>query len=282
MYRIFFVLLSTFLMGVELDAQQMNWVPGDQVTDANYTDGTDCDANLLCYTLAYTPAQTGVLTSYTTNFMVDCDGGNSAIVSNRSLLLNDNSSQEEACEEAGLLLLHSSGNSGTITVKAGQTTYLHEICLQTAGKSTELQFVADKIGGMTTSLDLRDGNAMTERPEFRSFIFKHNRSACDEAYTGEVVNTDLEGVAGFSGEGDGISLYLSPNPAISDLQIQFHHTAAKANYRLLDATGRQLRKWEAVTRVSQTIDVAELPSGLYYLNVSTAKDELSQKFVIQR
>ncbi len=282
MNKLFLILLASFLMGAELDAQQMQWVPGDQVSDPSYTDGTDCQANLLCYTLAYTPAQTGVLTSYTTNFLVDCDAGNSAIISNKTLVMGDNSRQEEACEQAGILLLNSSGNSGKITVKAGQTTYLHEICIQTASKTTELQFVSDKVGAMTTSLNRRNGGAVTERPDFQPFIFKRNRSVCDEALVNPFSNSDLGGIEGQNEAADGIQLSLSPNPAISELQIRFDDVAATANYQLLDATGRQLREWKAANRVSQTIDVSQLPAGFYYLNVSTDKEELSRKFVVRR
>ena len=283
MYKVFLVLLAAFLLGATADAQTMQWVPGDQVDDASYTDGTNCQQNVLCYALTYTPAQTGVLTSYTTNFLVDCDAGNSAVVSNVSLTMTDNSAQQTACEEAGMLLLHASANSGELAVKAERTTVLHEICIQTSRRTTELRFSADEVGGMTTSLDRREALAVTERPAFAPFLFKRDRAACPESpattFAGGVDNPgDL------SGEMDGTGLSLSPNPADVEVNVRFDHDAPTAQFRLLDATGKELRRWKGATATTLRLDVSRLPAGLYYLSASTEDDnaERTERFVVRR
>jgi len=278
MFKFFLVLLAIFLFGVESNAQQMQWVPGDQVVDPNYVDGTNCTKNILCYSLAYTPTQTGVLTSYTTGFLVACDNGHSAIVSNNSLVMTNNSAQQEACAEAGVLLLQSSGNAGEITVKNGRTTYLHEICIQTSSKTTEIQFELDKIGALTTSLDIHDSPAVTERPKFQPFLFKRARTACanslDDAFT-EIPDAPYRSY-------EGVLFTISPNPAVSEVQIRFDHVAEKVNFHLLDASGRELRTWKAATGTSHAVDVSTLPAGFYHLKARTDQETFTRKFIVRR
>lgn len=282
MNKLFLILFAGLLTGAALDAQQMQWVPGDQVNDSSYTDGTNCAENVLCYALAYTPAQTGVLTSYTTNFLVDCDSGNSAVVNNTSLVMTDNSAQHGACAEYGKLLMHSSGNSGTITVKAGRTTFLHEICLQTTTKTTALRFESDQIGGMTTSLDVRDQPAVTERPVFAPFLFKRDRAACDDTPASVFSDVDLDTPTAASLERDGSGLTISPNPATTEISVRFAHAAATADFRILDATGKEVRTWTAATDTRLTVNIAGLPAGLYYLSAHAEEESLTEKFVIRK
>lgn len=282
MFRFFVFLLLVFLLVPGLEAQEMTWVPGDRVEDPSYVDKTDCDANLICYVLAYKPEQTGNLTSYTTNFLMDCDGGNSAVVSNASLVMTDNSEQKMACEEAGIILMHSSGNSGQVTAKVGNTVYLHEICLRTSGKYTAIQFVADEIGGMTTSLDVQDAGAVTERPVFAPFLLKRNLSACGQSAIADAPGAIDEGPLTAWDEADGSRLTLAPNPAVNELRVRFDHVAATADFRMLDATGRQLRQWQGATKVGKSVDVSLLPAGMYYLSVRTAEEEVTRKFIVKR
>lgn len=281
MYKFFLLLLAIFLFGTEGDAQQMQWVPGDQVNDPDYADGTNCTQNILCYALAYTPSQTGVLTSYTTGFLVDCDNGRSTIVSNKSLVMTNNSAQQEACAEAGVLLLQSSGNTGAITVKNGRTTYLHEICLQTSGKTTEIHFEMDLLGGLTTSLDIHDRPALTERPEFTPFLFKRARAACLNT-PNSVFSWDEAGIAEEPSEPHYGSFTLFPNPAVTEVQVRFDHVAEQVNFSLLDASGRELRSWKAATGTSHRVDVSKLPAGFYHLKASTEEETFTRKLIVRR
>lgn len=282
MFRFFLILLAIYLMAPELEAQQMQWVPGDQVTDKSYADGTNCAENVLCYTLAYTPAEGGVLTSYTTNFLVDCDNGNSAVVTNRSLVMTDNSAQEYACEEIGMLLMHSSGNGGETTVKAGRTTFLHEICLQTSRKSTEINFSPYRESGMTTSIDKYGEPAITERPAYQPFRFKRNFAACANTPNSVFSTPEISDPGRLTDEEDGLQLSLSPNPTASQLQVQFTHRVLTADFRIMDATGKGLRSWVAPTGILQNIDVSQLPSGVYYLSAYATEEGVTEKFIIQK
>lgn len=282
MYKFFLLLLAFFLFGAGVEAQQMQWVPGNQVTDPNYKDGTDCSENIICYALAYTPAKSGQLTSYTTNFLLDCDSGKSAVIGNRSLVMSDNSAQEEACAEAGLILLLSSGNTGMVKVRADRAAYLHEICIQTSSKRTSIQFSVDNVGALTTSLDVKGGPAVTERPSFQPFLFKRSTSICPDT-PDNIFDVNQDGVgADIRDQVDFLDFRMSPNPASDDVQVRFTHPAEQVDFYLLDASGREIRTWLELNGEVHTISVSDLPAGIYHLNAQTTNESITKKLVVRR
>lgn len=282
MYKFFLFLLVLILSGVGLDAQQMQWVPGEEVGNPDYKDATNCADNVICYALAYTPAKSGTLTSYTTNFLVDCDGGKSAIISNRSLVMTDNSAQEEACEEAGVLLLNASGNTGSVNTKSNGAIYLHEICIQTSRKSTAIEFKMDEIGALTTSLDIPNGKAVTERPDFQPFLFKRAWSSCSNTPDVSFAGEDFDVAADETIGRDGIELSLSPNPAVDQINVRLDHPGTSVDFSLLDGMGRVVGTWTAATNASLEIDVSQLPAGFYHLNAQTDQETFTKKFIVRK
>ncbi|MEL7161701.1 MAG: T9SS type A sorting domain-containing protein [Bacteroidota bacterium] len=277
----FFLLALTLVLGANLKSQQMAWVPGNVVDNPAYTDGTDCSQNVVCYALAYTPAQFGVLTSYTTNFIVDCDHGASAVVGNRSLVMTDNSKEELACAEAGVMLLQSSGNTGTFRVKRGQTYYLHEICVQTARRGQELTFSADDVGSLTTSLDVPGSEAVTEVPSFAKYLMKRNTQFCDALQAPDFEpGTERGNPSPLDTEE--LSLELAPNPAVNEIRVSVLVPEERTELSILDAQGRTVQSRIVTTRTRELINVSQLPSGVYFLSVGPDYPELTRRFVINR
>jgi hypothetical protein len=78
---------------------------------------------------------------------------------------------------------------------------------------------------------------------------------------------------------------ISPNPAQYSLNIQFQKpVTGKITYSLMDMQGRKLihqTNEERSTITKKTIDISDLPSGTYILELSTLKEKITQKVVKQ-
>ncbi|MFZ1678237.1 MAG: T9SS type A sorting domain-containing protein [Saprospiraceae bacterium] len=119
----------------------------------------------LSYLLEYTPNVSGVLTSYTTGFLVSCTPAGSPIVKNQSGIMTSKSREISGCNTMGVVLMNSSGNSGQIVIHAGAPVILHQICLSIpVGESITIQ--EDVVTDLTTSIDLGNGIYISEFPTF--------------------------------------------------------------------------------------------------------------------
>ncbi|MBQ6069509.1 MAG: T9SS type A sorting domain-containing protein [Bacteroidales bacterium] len=105
-----------------------------------------------------------------------------------------------------------------------------------------------------------------------------------------VVESDTVVMAFFAGNGVGVTsvgdegrpFTLSPNPARGRVTVELAESAAHGvMLKVQDAAGREVLRCElaAGTR-TLTIDVAELPSGTYFVTLTTAKGTSTQKLVI--
>ena len=78
---------------------------------------------------------------------------------------------------------------------------------------------------------------------------------------------------------------ISPNPAQYSLNIQFQKpVTGKITYSVMDMQGRKLihqTNEERSTITKKTIDISDLPSGTYILELSTLKEKITQKVVKQ-
>lgn len=82
--------------------------------------------------------------------------------------------------------------------------------------------------------------------------------------------------AGIFGEPNQFTYSMYPNPVLTVLNID--NTADVSQVDVYDATGRLVRTVE-VTTAKVTIDVAELQTGVYIVNVTNQKGTQSSKFV---
>ncbi len=150
-------------------APEMRWVympPGTM--SGSCVSGSDCSTGTICFTLQYTPGVTGILTSYTTGFFVNCYNGADPVVSNESCVMVDNSGVQEDCGGSGLILMNSSGNTGNLMITKNIPVVLHQICLQLgAGGSVVLD--EDEATDLTASVELPGNILVTETPSFTNY-----------------------------------------------------------------------------------------------------------------
>ncbi|HZV69057.1 MAG TPA: T9SS type A sorting domain-containing protein [Saprospiraceae bacterium] len=155
------------LMATIGQAQTMRWVPAPtgMGTCPNQSGGKE---QTLSYALEYTPAVSGVLTSYTTGFLVSCTTEGSAVAKNQSRVMTSKSREISGCNTMGSVLMNSSGNSGNAihnTIEAGVPVLLHLVCL-TIPKGEAVTIQEEVVTDLTTSIDIGSGESITEFPTF--------------------------------------------------------------------------------------------------------------------
>ena len=156
-------------MSAFLQAQTMRLVP---VEAGKPTGGCPVESDKLgqtqCYMLEYTPALSGVLTSYTAGFFVSCTSLGSPIAKNRSCSMSSNPRMVNGCSSVGKVLVSCSGNTGNSVnnkIDAGVPVILHQVCFTVPfGESITIE--EDPITDLTTSIDVLGGTFATEYPTF--------------------------------------------------------------------------------------------------------------------
>jgi hypothetical protein len=134
------------------------------------------------------------------------------------------------------------------------------------GEFDRLFFVADHDAGAG------DGNSY-----FRN-IKIHEGDGCGQNFTEDLVSLE---------EGPRVAaLQLFPNPVSETLQLKLSGLSeGKVQIQVFSLTGQLLREEETLvsgTVMIESLDVHALPQGSYFINVVTAKDKLSQKFMVTR
>ncbi len=148
------------------DPSTMQWIllqDGQQY--GTCTSNSDCDQNIICYGLEYTPLYSGVLTSYTTGFFMDCDNGSNPVVSNASCVMTDNSNTLNFCAQVDSILFNSSGNSGGLAITIGVPVIIHQVCF-TIPSSGVMIITKDNTLGLSASIDLTGGGFETDEIAF--------------------------------------------------------------------------------------------------------------------
>ena len=161
-----------------LQAQIMRWIPSPSTGQYGKCSDQSTKSGLTqCYVLEYTPAVSGVLTSYTTGFMVSCTSLGTAIAKNQCCSMTEKNNEINACSTVGKVLLNSSGNSGTIThnqIEAGVPVILHQVCL-TIPTGEAVSIEEEPVTDLTTSVDVGNGSYVTEFPSFETVTFRRFR-----------------------------------------------------------------------------------------------------------
>lgn len=171
--------LAVMLCMANVNGQLMRLVPFEKGISSGKCLPNSAKGNpqLKCYALEYTPNQSGVMTGYTTGFFISCTSKGSAVDFNASCVMKDNTRVLDGCTEGGVVLLNSSGNSGTSlnnTVTAGQPVILHQVCFTIPiGESISIR--EDEATDLTTTIVTSSGIAVTEYPLFTEAIVKNIR-----------------------------------------------------------------------------------------------------------
>ena len=77
------------------------------------------------------------------------------------------------------------------------------------------------------------------------------------------------------------TLSIYPNPASENITINFSSTSKHISIKIYDATGRLVKNIENVKSGENTINISELESGLYLINVNDGKSSVTKRFVKQ-
>jgi hypothetical protein len=162
-------LILILASGFSLNGQTMKWIPLPKGSSTGLcVSSAPSKSTLQCYSLEYIPNVSGVLTSYTTAFLVSCTSKGSAIDKNESCYMSPKVSVQDGCSQVGKVMMISAGNSGTAInsyIKAGQPIYLHQVCFDIPeGESISVE--KDPTLNFTTSVDLAIGTAVTEFPAY--------------------------------------------------------------------------------------------------------------------
>ncbi len=163
-------LLVVIMITTLTQAQTMQWIPTPAGSDYGSCPNGPGKQKSISYVLEYTPAVSGVLTSYTTGFLVSCTSTGSAIIKNQSRVMTSKNHEASGCNTMGAVLMNCSGNSGTISqnmIEAGVPVLLHQICIAVP-ESESITLAEEVVTDLTTSIDLLDGTPVTEFPTYTS------------------------------------------------------------------------------------------------------------------
>lgn len=82
----------------------------------------------------------------------------------------------------------------------------------------------------------------------------------------------------------GISVTVSPVPARSVMNVYINGTAQAASVNLVNAQGQLVKSWTSVNAYNSaySLDVSNLPSGVYVLNITLPEEKIVKKVVIEK
>lgn len=156
---------TTITVNPCITAPEMRWILLEEdVQNGSCISTSDCDDDVICYALQYTPNMTGSLTSYTTGFIVDCNDGANPIISNSSCVMTSAIAVDNQCATLGMVLINASGNSGGLSINQGVSQILHQVCFSIPSGS--INIVEDEVTDLTASIDSINGPAVTEYPSY--------------------------------------------------------------------------------------------------------------------
>jgi hypothetical protein len=76
------------------------------------------------------------------------------------------------------------------------------------------------------------------------------------------------------------SLKLYPNPAFNDLTVETSETATQIQLSILNLEGQQLITRQ-LTQPKTQLDISSLPSGVYFVRLTSDKSVVTGKFIKQ-
>ncbi|MEN0048817.1 MAG: hypothetical protein AAF806_17270 [Bacteroidota bacterium] len=165
-YTFILIFFFSFLLS---HTQSMQWVSlGEK---GNCLDLSDKEQDIYCVGLEYTPAISGILSSYTTGFLINCTDGDAPIILNQSCLLQDHSQVLDGCDKIGKILLNASANSGGVKqskLEKGVAIVLHQVCFEIS-QSDKIEIQKDDITNLTTAIILDENSKLlSEFPAYET------------------------------------------------------------------------------------------------------------------
>ncbi|MDF1698609.1 MAG: T9SS type A sorting domain-containing protein [Saprospiraceae bacterium] len=252
---IVFVVCLLALVG---HAQEMRWIPSKYIKQQQDVDVTNCEENLVCYTLQYIPNHTGMLTSYTTGFVMDCDEGFNAVKLNSSNSLNDHSQEIIGCEQFGKIMMHCSGNDGKLNVEKGVPVYLHQICIQTQNKTNDLMIRKSELAGLTASLNLDNNTPITEFISYRPYQVLNNFVHCEQTSNNLKLDAELT-------EGSNARLIWKPTKEETDGIYEIYQSFENGSFDVIKFVPSKVLTQQISEKYTLDVDLQEF--GKYTFKV---------------
>jgi hypothetical protein len=78
------------------------------------------------------------------------------------------------------------------------------------------------------------------------------------------------------------ALKLFPNPAQDFITIQTNNMREKVEFRIYNSTMQLVKNVSNISNVETTINLSDLPSGIYFIDAQTDNQHWRQKFIINR
>jgi len=150
-------------------SQIINWkyLPEGEVT-GNCVSTSSFDDARVCYGLEYTPGVTGLLTSYTMSFFIECIENYDMPITAKSTLLSDNTQLFDVCDTDGIIFMQASGQDQApfdpIQVVQNEPIILHQVCMDFSFLDT-VDIQLDNFTGVSMSIDGPNG-PVTDFPPF--------------------------------------------------------------------------------------------------------------------
>ena len=260
------IIIALFL-AANLNAQEVKWIPSSE-TDDGCSMVTDCKTRTLCFSLELDPAETGILTSYTTGFFTSCLDGNINVLHNQSCVIKDNSQVTEACAQFDKVLLNCSGNTGNLAVTKGEKVILHQICFE-MDIEEDVIMEEDPVMGITISYDLSVNKFSTSLPKYDSFIAstRKSKTPCDQE---EPISLQTQNS----------QLHLYPNPTAGGLKVFFNDGGKNAKLNILSAENKRVLSENINCNEELDFNLEHLNPGTYIVKVKGQNKTESKKFII--
>ena len=265
--------ILTCLTTLSLSAQKMSWVASKYTDNKACEDLTNCADNMVCYNLKYEPAHSGILTSYTTGFIIDCTDNVSSVKTNSTCLMDDHSEQFEACETESKILLHCSGNTGQVPVVKGEAIYVHQICIQMTNSSEEVNFDESDIVQLTASIDTEQEGAVTEYIDYEQFRVMNSHVFCEQTADYLSLSVKLsDNVA---------TLEWEPTREVVDGYYTVHHSVDGVTYDRIGTFDSEMLTQGASYKYAQDVTLEKYGEHLFYVSYESRDTDLKRSNVVQ-
>ncbi|MEL7530920.1 MAG: T9SS type A sorting domain-containing protein, partial [Bacteroidota bacterium] len=156
------------------------------------------------------------------------------------------------------------GDPITLTASSSNTAFLPNSAIVIGGTSPTFTLFADPVNGFTGAVDI-------------TLTASDGTDQSTETFTLTVDNCTNIDLPAFAQ-----SMKLYPNPANSQIRLDFANMISFESLAVLDLNGRVVQK-ESVDQFVQayTLDLAEMPEGVYFLRIQAEGTSFIRKFVKQ-
>lgn len=137
--------------------------------------------------------------------------------------------------------------------------------------ASEIIDLAYVFGRATSGGNLASVTVMQERIDSIHQKFSNGITACG--------CPSLTGIADYNNNNNFLAIY--PNPATTNITINFTSTSKNASIKIYDVRGRLVKSIANVKSGETTFNISELESGLYLVNVNDGNISTTKRFIKQ-